>query len=104
MTTLNLQNTTCLPSLKLLGDFWTLRIIDALSAEELRFCELQRSAGMVNPVTLTTRLKKLESAKLIDRRQESRSDVHYGLTDLGKEILPVLDAVNRFSEAAKAIA
>jgi len=104
MTTLNLQNTTCLPSLKLLGDFWTLRIIDALSSGDLRFCELQRSVGMVNPVTLTNRLKKLEEANLVDRREESRTDVNYGLTTLGKEILPVLDAVNKFSEAAKALA
>lgn len=101
MTNLNLNNDTCVPSLKLLGDFWTLRIIDALSDGEMHFCALQRAAGDVNPVTLTNRLKKLEEAHIIERNEESRTDVTYQLTKLGGEILPVLTAINRFAEKAR---
>ena len=102
MNKLNFESKSCIPSLKLLGDFWTLRIVDALSDGELRYCELQRSAGDVNPVTLTTKLKKLEQANLVRRTQKSNIGVSYQLTELGRKMLPVLDAVNRFSEAAKA--
>ncbi len=100
MTTLNLSNTTCIPSLKLLGDFWTLRIIDALSGGELRYCDLQRHAGDVNPVTLTDRLKKLQEKRIISRNEQSRGEVTYQLTVLGIKVLPILDAVNDFSATA----
>jgi DNA-binding HxlR family transcriptional regulator len=93
----------CEPSLRLLGDYWTLRIIDALQTGELRFCELQRSLGNLNPVTLTNRLKKLEDAQLINRTEDTpdKVSVTYSLTTLGTEVLPVIDAVNVFSVKAK---
>jgi DNA-binding HxlR family transcriptional regulator len=101
MTVLNHQSKTCLPSLKLLGDYWTLRIIDAISDCELHFCDLQRHVDNLNPVTLTDRLKKLEEAKLIKRDESSKTKVSYRLTKLGVDILPVLDAINTFSNKAK---
>lgn len=100
MTTLNLSNKVCVSSLKLLGDFWTLRIIDALSDGEVRYCELQRKAGEVNPVTLTNKLKNLQQSGLIERHEVTRADVTYQLTALGKKVLPILSAVNDFSVSA----
>jgi DNA-binding HxlR family transcriptional regulator len=95
----------CLASIKLLGDYWTLRIIDALQDGELRFCELQRHVDNLNPVTLTSRLKKLEEAKLIDRTKdtEDKVSVSYCLTQIGHQALPVLEAVNTFSSQAKTL-
>ena len=89
---------TCTTSLKLLGDFWTLAIIDALRNGEMRYCDLQRAAGGVNPVTLGNRLRKLQNANLI-HRSSSMNDiaVTYKLTDLGKAAVPVLVAVDAFS-------
>jgi DNA-binding HxlR family transcriptional regulator len=101
MTQLDTSNKACVPTLKLLGDFWSLRIIDALSDGEMHFCALQRVAGNVNPVTLTTKLKKLEESVIIERNEESRTDVTYRLTKLGLEILPVLAAINTFAETAR---
>lgn len=101
MTTLNLNNKTCVPTLKLLGDFWTLRIVDALSEGGMHYCELQRSVGGVNPVTLTSKLKKLEQADIVKRKEESRTDVTYCLTGLGKKVVPILAAVNDFALAVK---
>lgn len=98
--TLDLNNKTCLPTLKLLGDFWSLRIIDSLSNGELRYCELQRMVGNVNPVTLTNRLKNLQDKKIISRRELSRAEVVYSLTALGQKALPVLAAVNNFAQSA----
>lgn len=91
---------TCITSLKLLGDYWTLRIIDVLKdGEYRRYCEIQRLADNLNPVTLSNRLKKLENAKLIKRVEdtEDKVSVSYGLTQVGRQALPVIDAVNNFS-------
>jgi len=101
MTQLDTTNKTCINSLKLLGDFWSLRIIDALSDGEMHFCALQRAAGNVNPVTLTTKLKRLEESHIIERDEESRTDVTYRLSKLGLEILPVLNAINSFALKAQ---
>jgi DNA-binding HxlR family transcriptional regulator len=88
----------CTRSLKLLGDFWTLNIISALSGGELRYCDLQRTAGNVNPVTLGNRLRKLQDAGLV-MRHASNDDISVGykLTDLGEAAMPVLMAVDAFS-------
>lgn len=98
MASLDLSSKTCISTLKLLGDYWTLRIIDALQAGELRFCEVQRRVDNLNPVTLTDRLKKLEEAELVTRAEDTvdKISVTYRLTERGTQALPVLDAINNF--------
>ena len=93
----------CVKSLKLLGDFWTLRIIDSLRERELRFCEVQRSVDNLNPATLTDRLQKLEIAGLLSRDTDpnNKMSVSYSLTDSGRAALPVLDAVELFARTTK---
>ena len=102
MTTLDTTNRICIPSLKILGDYWTLRIVDVLSGGELRYAEIKRRIDDMNPVTLSTRLKKLETNGLVKRTESSRADVSYALTDLGRKAIPVLEAVNAYSAAAAA--
>lgn len=99
MTSLDLSSKTCVSTLKLLGDYWTLRIIDALQPGEQRFCEVQRKVDNLNPVTLTDRLKKLEEAGLIYRAEDTvdKISVTYRLTDRGEQTLPVLEAINSFA-------
>jgi DNA-binding HxlR family transcriptional regulator len=101
MTVLQTKQAICLPSLKLLSDYWTLRIIDELSDGELRFCELERRLEGSNTATLTRRLKDMQSRGLLKREEASRAEVTYSLTKLGREALPLLDAVNQFAAAAK---
>lgn len=86
-------------ALKLLGDYTTLRIVDFLRFKELRFTELQRAIGDVNPVTLTSRLKRLETARVIERREATvdRQSVVYRLTRLGEGLLPVLREIQNFT-------
>lgn len=97
-TTQPVTEKICTRSLKLLADFWTLNIINALRDGELRYCDLQRAAGGINPVTLGSRLHKLQEAGLI-ARNASVTDiaVGYKLTELGLAALPVLVAVDTFS-------
>jgi DNA-binding HxlR family transcriptional regulator len=100
MTTLNTKQPICLPSLKILSDYWTLRVIDELSdGSTLRFNELERRIEGVNTATLSKRLKDMQDSNLIDRVEKSRADVTYNLTDLGSEAIPLLNAVNHFSYA-----
>ena len=87
-------------ALKLLGDYVTLRIVDFLRAGELRFTELQRSIGDVNSVTLSNRLKRLETAGMIEREEATidRQSVAYKLSGLGRGLLPVLREIQNFTK------
>ncbi len=98
MTTLNMKQPICLPSLKILSDYWTLRIIDELSDDNtLRFNEIERRLEGVNTATLSKRLRDMQRSGLLTRIENSRADVTYSLTPLGNEAIPILKAVNHFS-------
>jgi DNA-binding HxlR family transcriptional regulator len=86
-------------TLKLLGDYVTLRVIDFLRSGELRFTELQRSIGDVNSVTLSNRLKRLEAAGILEREEATidRQSVAYRLSALGKGLLPILREIQGFT-------
>lgn len=88
-------------AMKLIGDFWTLRLVDAIRDDEVRFCEIERRVPDINPATLTGRLKKLEDAGVIDRLIETkdRQSVSYVLTERGRRILPVLESIKDFTNA-----
>ncbi len=87
-------------ALKLLGDYVTLRIVDFLRGGELRFTELQRSMGDVNSVTLSNRLKRLETAGVVEREEATidRQSVAYKLSRLGTGLLPVLREIQNFTK------
>jgi DNA-binding HxlR family transcriptional regulator len=95
------KNSVCKESLKILGDFWTMMIIDMLSDGPLRFRDLEKKIENVNTATLSTRLKNLQAAGLLTRTEQSRADVTYELTPLGQQAIPILTAVNDFSNFAK---
>lgn len=78
--------------LKILGDFWTLEIIQALSEGDKRFCQIERVLPDINPTTLTDRLKKLEKNKMIKNEQA------YSLTEKGRGVLPVLIEMKNFAK------
>ncbi len=95
--------TTCPTCLKLLADFWSLRIIESLQQGKQRYCELQRGVGNVNPATLTKKLADLEAANIIVRSAEtSGHTVHYELSPLGLNAVPVLEAIKFFSQKYQA--
>lgn len=101
MTQLSLKSNSSIECLKLLGDFWTLRIIDVLSGGPRRFTDLHRLATGVTTVTLTRRLKVLEVNQLITRTEVSRADVRYALTTLGQKAIPMIEAVAYYSRSAE---
>jgi DNA-binding HxlR family transcriptional regulator len=100
MSTLNTKQPICLLSLKILSNYWTLRVIDELSTgDSLRFNEIEHRLDGVNTATLSKRLKEMQESNLILRTERSRADVAYSLTELGYEAIPLLKAINHFSGA-----
>ena len=83
---------------RILGMRWTLEIVHNLR-EPRRFCELQKVVGNVNPTTLSQRLKFLESRGVLRRIQVSDMPLHveYELTEKGRDLLPILDAMARWA-------
>ena len=96
----NANYTKCSPKeLKMLGDFWTLAILQVLGTSEKRFSEIERELTKASPTTLTNRLKKLEEQKLIKRKEETvdKLSVVYSLTDKGRGTLPILHEIRLFA-------
>lgn len=86
-------------TLQAVGDVWTLRILTLLTEDTARFCQLERGIEGINPVTLTTRLKRLEERGFIQRQVEPDSNaVSYSLTDKGVGIIPILREIKHFAE------
>lgn len=87
-------------ALEMFGDYQTLSIVDTLAQGELRYCELQRALGNMNPVTLARRLRKLEEEGIIERREETvdKLSVSYRLLAKGEHMLPVLRNIKEFAE------
>lgn len=86
-------------TIKTIGDFWTLHIIDELHGRELRFCEIERALPAISPATLTNRLKRLENAQIIERRIEThdKQSVAYSLTDRGRGLIPILESIKNYT-------
>lgn len=84
---------------RILGARWTLQIIHHLR-QRRRFCELQQLVGNVNPATFSQRLKFLEEQGLIRRLPISETPPHveYELTEMGRDLLPILDALARWAK------
>ncbi len=94
------KDTNCSSTgLRILGDYWTLSIIQELQAGEKRFCEVERALSGINPTTLTNRLKRLESSSMVRRRKETvdKLSVTYVLTEKGKAVLPVIREMAAFA-------
>jgi DNA-binding HxlR family transcriptional regulator len=86
---------------KIFSGKWSLLIIHLLRTKKLRFGELQRGLGDLTQATLTKQLRYLEKYGLIHREVYSTipPKVEYSLTDIGKEFLPVIEALGEFGKS-----
>ncbi len=82
-------------SMDVLGGRWTLLIVRDLLVEPRRFGELLITLGGVSPKVLTERLRSLERESIVTRTVYPVMPlrVEYALTDLGRELRPVIDAL-----------
>jgi DNA-binding HxlR family transcriptional regulator len=81
-------------ALEVIGERWTLLIVRDLLLGPLRFTDLERGLNEITPTRLTARLRLLESEGIVarDPSQPGR-DVWYSLTDAGRDLEPVIDAL-----------
>jgi len=82
-------------TLDVIGGKWKPLILWQLRAEKLRFSGLQQSMQGISPKMLTKQLRELEADGLVLREAypEIPPRVEYSLTEFGKTVLPVLDAL-----------
>lgn len=81
--------------MRLLGGVWTANIVWRLSGEPRRFSELRMDIPKISAKVLTARLRALEENGVITRTVVASSppSVEYALTDLGRELLPVIETI-----------
>lgn len=82
-------------TLMLIGNKWKVLIIRDLLTSTKRFGELKKSIGKVSQKVLTTQLRNMEESGLISRKvyAEVPPKVEYSLTELGKSLQPILNAM-----------
>ena len=82
-------------TLMLIGDKWKVLILRDLMPGTRRFGELKKSIGSVSQKVLTAQLRDMEAKGLVSRKvyAEVPPRVEYSLTDLGKSLKPILNAM-----------
>lgn len=90
-------------TLTLIGDKWKVLILRDLLPGTKRFGELKKSIGSVSQKVLTAQLRDMEEKGLVSRKvyAEVPPRVEYSLTDLGKSLKPILDAMWNWGEEYK---
>ena len=90
-------------TLMLIGDKWKVLILRDLMPGKKRFGELKKSIGSVSQKVLTAQLRDMEEKGLVNRHvyAEVPPRVEYSLTDLGRSLEPILDAMQIWGEEYK---
>lgn len=86
-------------TLEFLSGKWRPMVIYWLMDGALRFNELQRRLGPITHRTLSKTLKEMEGAGLVMRKDygEIPPRVEYSLTEKGRSLQPVLQAMEEWS-------
>ena len=87
----------------LIGDKWKVLILRDLLPGTKRFGELKKSIGTVSQKVLTAQLRDMERNGLVTRKvyPEVPPRVEYSLTELGRSLKPILDAMWDWGEEFK---
>ena len=92
-------------TLMLIGDKWKVLILRDLMTGTKRFGELKKCVGNVSQKVLTVQLRAMEANGLVHREvyAEVPPRVEYSLTDLGRSLKPILDAMWSWGENYKSM-
>jgi len=76
----------------------TLIVLRDLAHGACRFKTLEHSGEGISPSILTSRLRELEEKGIISRKSfnEIPPRVEYTLTEMGRDVLPVIDALRTY--------
>ena len=92
-------------SVSFIGGKWKLLIIRNLKSRPWRFNELQRDLDGISQKVLTDSLRQMIDDGLVYRidYHENPPRVDYGLTDFGKDMMPIINALADFGNYYKTI-
>ena len=87
-------------ALRVIKGRWKLLLLRHLSDGTRRFSDLQKAINGISQKVLTEQLRDLEADGVLIRTiyPEVPPRVDYALTDLGRELLPVLDRLHTWGE------
>ncbi len=90
--------------MKLFGGAWTPNVLWHLSGGPRRFGELRADIPRISAKVLSARLRSLEEKGVLSRAvmPTSPPSVEYALTDLGWELVPVIEAIVKVGSKLKA--
>lgn len=79
---------------------WKCIILCHLKNKSVRFLELQRITKGITQKVLTEQLKSLEADGIVERVSypEIPPRVEYQLTEKGRDLIPALDAIEKWAE------
>lgn len=86
-------------TMDLVGGKWKAVILYHLKDEAKRYSELRKEIPSVTEMTLSLQLKQLEKDGLVSRKVHGKKPpvkVIYSLTNFGKSIVPVLEAITKW--------
>ena len=85
--------------LQRVGDKWTVLVVTKLGGGRMRFNELREAVGGISQKMLTTTLRGLERDGYVSRTVTPSIPprVDYALTDLGRELLEPIRALEAFA-------
>ena len=79
-------------AMEVLGERWTLLVVRELLCGSRRFNELARGVPLMSRTMLAQRLRSLEEAGVVERREGGRgAAVEYHLTRAGAELQPIVE-------------
>jgi DNA-binding HxlR family transcriptional regulator len=79
--------------LEAVGERWTLLVVRDLLLGPRRFTDLARTLAGITPQRLTDRLRRLEAVGLVRREPGEGRQVWYRLTESGRDLGPVVEAL-----------
>lgn len=99
----NLPSCPVETTLCFISDKWKILIIRDLFSGTKRFNELKKSLYPVTQKMLTQQLRQMEADGLVKRKvyPEVPPKVEYSLTDLGKSLEPVIEALKEWGTNLK---
>jgi DNA-binding HxlR family transcriptional regulator len=83
---------------EVLAERWTPLVIRELLCGSVRFNELQRGVPRMSSALLARRLKELQYAGIIERRNGPSGSAEYHLTPAGRELFPIVETMGLWAQ------
>jgi DNA-binding HxlR family transcriptional regulator len=77
---------------EIVGERWTTLVLRELMLGSRRFNDIHRGVPRMSPTLLSQRLKTLENAGIVERREAGRH-TEYVPTEVGRELMPAIESL-----------